>query len=107
MANNLTGEFDAVVQVSVKTVNSILAHLHRKGGSKDASPSFPHSFAVRVSDTPNIWAIFSEAAKWFKFLNVPAGGSGGAQGSSKKIPPGVVSVGYQDMLERCRRCRSS
>ncbi len=61
MANALTGGFDAVLQVRVEAVNRILATLHQRGASKDASPSFLHSVATRVGDPPEVsqaeWAM--------------------------------------------------
>src|SRR5262245_10769083 len=52
MANGLTGELDAVVEVRVEAVNRILATLHQHGVSKDASPTFLHSFTARIGDPP-------------------------------------------------------
>jgi peroxiredoxin len=56
MANTLTGEFDAVLEVSGSTLNRLLATLHQNGGDAETSPSFPHSVRVRVGDDPPILA---------------------------------------------------
>jgi peroxiredoxin len=50
MANNLTGDFEAVVQVSVRRINGLLATLHQNGASGDAPLKLPHSVAMRVGD---------------------------------------------------------
>lgn len=43
MANDLTGDFDVVVQFSVPAINRILAAMHRL-------ERFPHSISARVED---------------------------------------------------------
>src|SRR4051794_7607086 len=48
MANPLTGDFDAVLQVSGGTVNRLLASMHQNAWSKPSLPSFPHSTVVRL-----------------------------------------------------------
>ncbi len=48
MANNLTGDYDALLLVRVKTINAILATLHQNGVCEDASPTLLHSATVRV-----------------------------------------------------------
>jgi peroxiredoxin len=48
MANNLTGNFDAVLLVRVKKINAILATLHQNGACEDASPTLLHSAITRV-----------------------------------------------------------
>src|SRR5262245_33116703 len=45
MANNLTGDFDIVAQVSIPATNRVLAAMHRVD-------RFPHSLSIRVEDTP-------------------------------------------------------
>ena len=41
MANALTGDYNAVVQVRIETINRILAAMHQNGLTKDATPSLP------------------------------------------------------------------
>ena len=48
MANPLTGEFDAVLQVSGSTVNRLLATLHQNAFTKPELPSFPHSVELHL-----------------------------------------------------------
>ncbi len=50
MANPLTGDFEAVLQVSGSTVNRLLASMHQNGGSKPSLPGFPHGVWIRVGD---------------------------------------------------------
>lgn len=50
MANSLTGDFDAVLQVSGATLNRLLASMHQNAGVKANLPSFPHSIWIRLGD---------------------------------------------------------
>ena len=46
MANNLTGDYEAVVQVSVRKINGILSTMHQNkvnAHASDAPPTFEHS----------------------------------------------------------------
>jgi len=54
MANNLTGDFDAIFQVSVKQINGILATMHQSRIDPLASPTFPHSIIIPVGELPEI-----------------------------------------------------
>ncbi len=96
MANALTGEFDAVVEVRVQAVNRILATLHQNGASKDIWPSFPHSVAVRVGKISKL--VLSELASWAAVF-VVSGGEGVQKKSSSKFPPGVSSVADQAIAD--------
>jgi hypothetical protein len=50
MANNLTGDFEAVVQVSLRQINGLLATLHQSGFNEDAPRPLLHSASIRVGD---------------------------------------------------------
>src|SRR5262245_53260901 len=50
MANNLTGDFEAVVQVSLRQINGLLATLHQSGFSEDAPRPLLHSASIRIGD---------------------------------------------------------
>lgn len=50
MANNLTGDFDAVVQLAVRQINELLAALHQNGASDDAPLQLLHSASLRIGD---------------------------------------------------------
>ena len=52
MTNPLTGDHDVVVQVSVGTLNRLLATLHQNALVNPALPTIPHSAFVRVGDDP-------------------------------------------------------
>src|SRR3954465_12635951 len=57
MANPLTGDFDAVLQVSGGTVNRLLASMHQNAWAKPNLPSFPHSIVVRLGEQEGIDGI--------------------------------------------------
>jgi hypothetical protein len=48
--NPLTGDFDAVLQVSGGTVNRLMASLHQNAGANSNLPSHPHSVSLRIGD---------------------------------------------------------
>lgn len=108
MTNSLTGDYDAVVEVSVKTIDGILATLHQNGISQDDSPSFLHSFATRVGDQPKvllpeIWKLL----QWMQQAGLISPGSGGGShgGISKKSPPGV-SAGLNDAVKQAHQAQA-
>ncbi|MEV8434928.1 TlpA family protein disulfide reductase [Streptomyces chartreusis] len=51
MANPLTGDFEAVLQVSGRTVDRLVASMHQNAGTEPDVPSFPHSLSLRIGDT--------------------------------------------------------
>ncbi len=92
MANGLTGDFDAVALVRVKTVNTILASVHQNGAHDEVSPSIPHSFALRVGDPTKLSVLLAKFIDWNSssiFGSFGSGGGGQPGGSSKKQPPGA------------------
>jgi peroxiredoxin len=50
MANLLTGDFDAVAQVSVKTLNRLLASMHQNHGNDAGLPTLPHRTVMRIGN---------------------------------------------------------
>jgi hypothetical protein len=50
MSNALTGDFDAVLQVSGSTINRLMATLHQNAYGNLNLPSFPHSLQIRIGD---------------------------------------------------------
>jgi hypothetical protein len=50
MPNPLTGDFEAVLQVSGPTINRLLASMHQNAGAKPKLPSFPHAAAIRIGE---------------------------------------------------------
>src|SRR5205823_12003165 len=54
MANLLTGDYDAVLQVSARTVNRLLASMHQNDWRNPNTPSFPHSVGIRLGDVVEV-----------------------------------------------------
>jgi hypothetical protein len=54
MANLLTGDYDAVLQVSASTVNRLLASMHQNAWRNPNTPSFPHSVGIRLGDVVEV-----------------------------------------------------
>lgn len=52
MANNLTGDFEAVLQVTIRQINGILATIHQNKIDPAVSPSFVHSASMRIGSSP-------------------------------------------------------
>jgi hypothetical protein len=50
MANPLTGDFEAVLQLSGNTINRLMASMHQNAFTKPNLPSFPHSVRMRIGD---------------------------------------------------------
>src|SRR6266542_4100197 len=50
MPNPLTGDFEAVLQVSGATINRLLASMHQNAFANLNLPSFPHSVQMRIGD---------------------------------------------------------
>ncbi len=96
MPNQITGEYDAVVEARVEALNRILAILHRKGASEDASPSFPHSFAMRVDPVGNeiMQKVASKFGGWVSLIprSLSSAGTERVPRSPKKAPPGASRV---------------
>ena len=55
MANFLTGDYDAVFQISVRKINALLATMHQNRIDPAASPTFPHRTVIPIVDSPP-WA---------------------------------------------------
>jgi peroxiredoxin len=98
MANNLTGDYEAVVQVSVRQINGLLATLHQNGAKGSGlSPSFPHSVAnLRVGDLPKYLQFETlQFAEWLSGAVQSFQGSGGPSVTgaelAAKAPPGAAA----------------
>ncbi|MDB5579443.1 MAG: hypothetical protein JWR80_4619 [Bradyrhizobium sp.] len=57
MTNPITGDYDAVLQVSGQTLNRLVASLHQNAWAKPKLPSFPHSITLRIGDGPSIEGV--------------------------------------------------
>lgn len=64
MANNLTGDYEAVVQIGVRQINGLLATLHQNGGSDDAPLALLHSASLRVGDPPRRFPDVTDFGDW-------------------------------------------
>jgi AhpC/TSA family len=50
MSNALTGDYDAVFEITQEAVVRMLANIHQKGDAGSSSPTFIHSVTVRVGN---------------------------------------------------------
>jgi hypothetical protein len=50
VANPLTGDFEAVLQVAGRTVNRLMASMHQDAGTDPDVPHFPHAATLRIGD---------------------------------------------------------
>ena len=50
MANSLTGDYEAVLQIAIRQINGVLGTLHQNGAIKDAALKLPHSTIGRIGD---------------------------------------------------------
>jgi hypothetical protein len=50
MANPLTGDFEAALQIAIRQINGIFGTLHQNGAIKDAALQTPHSTTGRIGD---------------------------------------------------------
>jgi peroxiredoxin len=99
MPNDITGAYDAVVEVRVGALNALLATVHQRGALQDVSPTVPHSFAVRIGDTPNVVMAVARLAQWTMDL---VGRAGRRAQASPKPPPGVSRT-YEQMQAEVRQ----
>ena len=61
MANLLTGDYGAVLQVSEATINRLLANMHQNSWEVTSNPSFPHSVGLRLGDDQMIDGVRGSA----------------------------------------------
>jgi peroxiredoxin len=109
MANNLTGDYEAVVQVSVRKINGILSTMHQNkvnAHASDAPPTFEHSSPrVRIEDLKIPKHDTTHFAKWYAGVVQDLRETGVLPSDarsvlSEKAPPGVSSVlkkGWRDL----------
>ena len=50
MPNPISGDFEAVLQISRSTINRLLATMHQNSWSNTQLPSFPHSASLRIGN---------------------------------------------------------
>ncbi len=91
MANNLTGDYEAVIQVAVRQINGLLATMHQNGAEGSGqSPSFPHTVRnLRVGALPGyLQPATSHFAEWL---------SSAVQSAQSVYGPGVPRVTGADL----------
>ena len=52
MANQLTGDYEAVLQVAIRQINGVLGTLHQNGAQRDNPMTLAHSDTGRIGDPP-------------------------------------------------------
>jgi peroxiredoxin len=99
MGNNLTGDYEAVMQVSIRQVNGLLATLHQNGENKDATPTFPHSLVVRVGEqNPGGKLGVLKFGEWVSAIKPEFSLAGAQAGAARVIaefpalPPGAATL---------------
>ena len=70
MANPLTGDFEAVLQVRLRQIDGILATLHQSRLDPNTSPTLAHNGSVRIGDTPP-W-LDTEATRFSEWVGLAA-----------------------------------
>ena len=68
MANHLTGDYDAVIQLSPRLIDGLLATLHQNAAEENAPLKLPHSVILRVGDPPALVRLDSLGAitQWLR-----------------------------------------
>ena len=105
MANNLTGDFEAVVQVSVRQINGLLATLHQNGASDDAPLKLLHSVAMRVGDVrkrPPDVAVFGDWVLAYQMARESGGLNSARRHLIEYAPPGaarLIEAGFDELGE--------
>jgi peroxiredoxin len=102
MANLLTGDFEAVVQISMRQINGLLASLHQNGADENATLKLPHSSGFLIGhDRPDFAdQVRADLSEWVRSFQT-ASPSGGVQDFREHLtefaPPGVAKL-MQDAL---------
>ena len=105
MANNLTGDFEAVVQVSVRQINGLLATLHQNGASDDAPLKLLHSVAMRVGDVrkkPPDVVVFGDWVLEYQMARESGGLNSARRHLIEYAPPGaakLIEAGFDKLGE--------
>ena len=74
MANSLTGRYDAVLQISRRQINGLLATLHQNGASDDPPLRVSHNGVTRVGDPVDASAAPpADFHRWVRNIQVTGG----------------------------------
>lgn len=93
MANPLTSDFDAVVQISLRPLNALLATLHQNGAGSDTTLKLLHSTSVRIGDPPPPSSDLVGFAEWVLDVQRANGPKPAAEVKGELVtaaPPGVA-----------------
>jgi peroxiredoxin len=99
MANNLTGDYEAVVQVSTRQINGLLATLHQNGAQENAPLKLLHSATFRVGDRKpgHGDVVRGDFADWVNAYQTARGPVG--LGDLRKHLAGFAPPGAAKMIE--------
>jgi peroxiredoxin len=99
MANNLTGDYEAVVQVSTRQINGLLATLHQNGAQESAPLKLLHSSTFRVGDRKpgHGDVVRGDFADWVNAYQMARGPVG--LGDLRKHLAGFAPPGAAKMIE--------
>jgi peroxiredoxin len=101
MANNLTGDYDAVIEIRVQQINGLLGTLHQRRIVPGDSPSFPHSQSVRFGDIPGILQAGKvRLAEWLTTLAATRIGSAAPKTFTFPLKP---APGLVPLVEKAAR----
>lgn len=101
MANPLTGDYEAVLQVAVRQIAGLLGTLHQNGANQDNPMTMPHSETGRIGDVrrgPPWGGVHADAslfAEWVTLHQRGAPGRGLADIQTQLIataPPGAARM---------------
>ena len=66
MSNNLTGDYEAVVQISIQSIDALLATLHQSGAWDTAPLKLLHSVSMRIGDPDQLRPEVVEFGDWVR-----------------------------------------
>jgi hypothetical protein len=102
MPNSLTGDNEAVFQISVKQLVGVLATMHQNRIDPSASATFAHRGSIRIGDPPA--GVLVEAARFRNWVtDVTAAQASGATARTvlfKHTPPGMstrMTAAWQEL----------
>lgn len=95
MANSLTGNWEACVQIALRQIDGLLATLHQAGADEGAELKLLHSATLRIGDLrrrlPDVVPIRDWLAEYQQAAG-PRGARDIASGLAANAPPGVAKV---------------
>jgi hypothetical protein len=104
MANPLTGQFDAAMQISVQRINGLLATMHQNRWEREQNPNsklatFPHTAKIRLGPVPfHLDPALLHIATWMqnrqgeKPGNMPDVNDSGISSFLSSLPPDTAAA---------------